>query len=302
MLGGMQTAFRFGVLNPRDAAAGGAYLGPSALGIEVTVPALAARCGLGNIDPQHAPGSDGDRAAIEAALDWPLPPDGSTLATIRPDLDSLGAMAVLAIRADGIAIDAAARRRIGEIAAADRHDRGPWPGARPLAAALADPTPLAALALAVADVTLTLQERVALLSRWLIDGVVPEAYQQLAAAARQELTAAVTTGAVRIRALCGNRVAVVIATRSEALRLGYCLAPVVIALNPKFRLDGGPPCRKFTVAQYRAGYADFAALRTALAARETGWGGTPTILGSPQGTGSRLSLVTVARAVCSAFT
>lgn len=59
------------------------------------MPTLAERC-MANLDPQHL-GGDVATAAIQAALAmWrELPPDGATLATIRPDLDSIGAMAVL---------------------------------------------------------------------------------------------------------------------------------------------------------------------------------------------------------------
>lgn len=77
-----------------------ALLGESTLGVEVTSPALAARCGLGNIDPQHSGG--GGSSAIEQALTCPLPPEGALLVTIRPDKDSFGAMAVLMLRAEGL--------------------------------------------------------------------------------------------------------------------------------------------------------------------------------------------------------
>ena len=71
-------------------------LGPYTLGIKVTEPSLAARCGLGNIDSQHGPKAPSDApTAIKAALDWPLPPASALLVTIRPDLDSLDVMAVL---------------------------------------------------------------------------------------------------------------------------------------------------------------------------------------------------------------
>lgn len=66
-------------------------------GIEVTVPALAARCSLGNLDPQHGE-QIGHQSAIEAALTCELPPDGTTIATIRADLDSIGAMVILVLR------------------------------------------------------------------------------------------------------------------------------------------------------------------------------------------------------------
>lgn len=292
--------YRFARLDPGDAdGSGGAnrgLLGRRTLGIEVTVPALAAGCGLGNIDPQHQPGG-GDKAAIEVALEWPLPAPGSTLVTIRPDLDSLGAMAVLAMRVAGEPIGAATRARIGEIAQADRHDRGPWPGPRPIAAALAEPAPLAPLALAVIDTRPSLGERVAMLRRWLTDGEMPALCHDKAAAGWHDVAQAMRTGAVRARPLCRGRIAVVVGDRPEALRLGYCIAPVAIALNRAFRMQDGPPHRKFTVAQYRDGYADFGALLALLRAREPGWGGSPTIIGSPQGVASRLSLCVVARAV-----
>lgn len=83
----------------------------NALGIEVTDPAAAALCDLGNIDPQHGHGAQGRYAlsaveqngiaACDAALTWPLPPNGATLATVRPDLDSITAMAVLSLRDGG---------------------------------------------------------------------------------------------------------------------------------------------------------------------------------------------------------
>ena len=65
-------------------------------GIEVTVPALAARC-VYNLDPQHT-GGDANLAAIEAALTEELPPMGTILATIRADLDAVGAMAIIVLR------------------------------------------------------------------------------------------------------------------------------------------------------------------------------------------------------------
>ena len=96
------------------------------LGIEITDKAIAARCGLGNIDGQHGIGDcsydgeivaellTGDRyapecasfgAAIAIALAVHLPREGTTLATTRADVDSIGAMAVLVLRALGLAIN-----------------------------------------------------------------------------------------------------------------------------------------------------------------------------------------------------
>lgn len=82
------------------------------LGIEVTDPAVAAMCGLGNIDPQHgqhrplptwAAPRAGSAAIDFAALGYSAMPDpGASLVTSRPDVDSIGAMAVLVLRALGL--------------------------------------------------------------------------------------------------------------------------------------------------------------------------------------------------------
>lgn len=77
-------------------------LGPNTLGIEITRVDFAAKCGLGNIDPQHGgPNPNPDSSAILDSLSFPLPPKGTTLVTIRPDADAFGAMAVLTARFEG---------------------------------------------------------------------------------------------------------------------------------------------------------------------------------------------------------
>ena len=97
-------AFKFEILDPRPATRLGelerlAQMGTT-MGAEVTVPEFAEALSLGNIDPQHT-GGDATTAAIEAAVTWPLPPEGTTIVTVRPDADSLGVMAVLALREEG---------------------------------------------------------------------------------------------------------------------------------------------------------------------------------------------------------
>lgn len=115
------------------------------LGIEITDPAVAAQCKLGNLDGQHVTRDDwmAGLAAIEIAkrvdLDASLagqagpPRPGSnlptlirsttTLATTRPDVDSVGAMAVLVLRALKIAIDG---EFVRTVAKADSFRAGAW--------------------------------------------------------------------------------------------------------------------------------------------------------------------------------
>ena len=156
--------YQFAIINPRNP-----VVPANTLGIEVTIPEVAALCDLGNIDPQHgcsttrvrihdpATGEDKGyrldpvvwaghgaidcgggprdclpRAAIDAVIAWPPPAAPAdpgkcvTLATIRPDLDSLGAMAVFALRAAGVKMTADALARIEAIAAADGNARTTW--------------------------------------------------------------------------------------------------------------------------------------------------------------------------------
>jgi len=275
------------------------------LGIEVTVPALAGRCVLGNIDPQHT-GGDASHAAIEEALTVPLPPDGATLATVRPDLDSVGAMACLDLLAEGVDLTPA-RERIAAIAAADTFARGGWPGPQPLPTT-ANPWPsegaadgtrsLAAMAACVADFRVPLAERVAAMETWLLTGAEPEGYRVRVEAERADLVRALETGEISVSLVADDRIAVVESTHRAATAVGYAHAPVVVAKNPAFRVGSGEPHTKFTVCVFELGkFADIKSALTELAAIEPGWGGSPTIGGSPQGVSSQLTTEQVVEVV-----
>lgn len=181
--------------NERVFAAGPVY------GLEVTVPGLASRC-ADNLDPQHLGGEAGT-AAIAAALEWPLPPHGATLATVRPDADSIGAMAILTLRREQLAIgyegetliDTVFRvgttpvqggpgmwERIGAIAEADREASGPWPGPRPIGDAASLLRPTTAVEAMCFDHKLTMEKRVQRMRLWLLTGDFEgmDAYQERA--------------------------------------------------------------------------------------------------------------------------
>lgn len=300
------------------------------LGIEVTVPALASRCTLGNIDPQHG-GGNASHAAIETALEAELPPAGAVLATIRADLDAVGAMAILAMRAEPCSVCGgegeveashagayaqpcahcqgsgaemlliqAMRDRIQLIAESDRFARGGWPGARPLptvessfddsTASTETDSRLAPIAAAVADFRVPLSERVETLKKWLMTGEEPAGYRERWIAERQAIAAAVADGTIKVSTVTGGEIAVVQSSHRAATSVGYSLAPVVVALNPEFRLRGGEPHKKFTICQFAGGYVDLKAVLAELNELEAGWGGSPTIGGSPQGVSSALTI------------
>ncbi|MEI6650446.1 MAG: hypothetical protein WCL23_03375 [Candidatus Moraniibacteriota bacterium] len=292
--------YRYGILDPRPIQAAveandKLFATGPVYGIEVTVPALAARC-IANLDPQHT-GGDASTAAVEAALTVELPTDDATLATVRADLDAVGAMAVFALRAEGVTLSPETEARIRSVAAADAFARGNWPGAQPLptrenpwpASGSAEGTrDLAAMAAAVADFKVPIVERVAAMTQWLLTGEESEGYRDQVERERLGLIAAIEAGEVKITRF--NLITAVETTHRAATMIGYLSAPVVVALNPAFKLGGGEPHRKFTVCQYAAGYVDLKSVAAELASFEAGWGGSPTIIGSPQGVGSTLTI------------
>lgn len=297
--------YNFATLDPRPGADNSAVLGADTLGIEVTIPALAAQCGLGNIDPQHS-GTSEHSAAILAALDVPPPPAGATLVTVRPDLDSVGAMAVLELRAGGWSRrDDRMYPAIEAIAKADAFAHGPWPGPRAIPRTMREWSAgavtttshpyLAAAAALVSDRGMPLADRVDAMMH-AIRGQIDPRFSPYAARVREAmdaLLASVEDGATIVMQVPGSRICRVISTHFGALDIGYHLAPVVVATNPEMRGPGGP-YRKHTVCQWQTGYADLRAATAALNAAEVesggtpGWGGSATIIGSPQGVDSKL--------------
>ena len=296
-------AYRYGLLDVQSeerSAHNDRLLGARTLGIEVTVPELAARCGLGNIDPQHT-GGDSSRTAIEAALDVTPPPRGSRLVTVREDADAIGAMAVLAFRCANGCLSAGMRGRVDAIARSDRFDYGPWPGVRPLPGSVEDldAAPFGAPALAAIrgacfDTRKATADKVAILLSWLLRGIEPETYRAAWRTRQQELLDALDKGEVLLETHSRGRIAVVETSRDDALRVAYHLAPVVVARKPHFRWRGkGEPHTRYAVTQWEPGWIDLVRVRDDLARREYGWGGSATFIASPQGIGSQIALADI---------
>jgi hypothetical protein len=279
--------YRFATLDPRHtdqadqsneavfAAASGVY------GIEVTVPTLAARCNLGNLDPQHTEGRN--VAACVAALDCELPPDGATLVTVRPDADSVLAMAVIVMRALGQG-GAIRHDRVATIGAADSAPSGPW------VRDYSPPADFAAVNAVAMNHRTPLASRISTLTDWLAGiGGLP-------------MVAPADHSAIDVRVSGCGRYAIARADGPAgrgAMAAGYRMAPVVIGVNEAFSMRGESPHRKYTIARWNATHVpmDWAGMIAELQALESGWGGSSSICGSPQGTGSTLTLEQVAAVV-----
>lgn len=266
-------------------------------GIEVTVPALAVRC-VFNLDPQHT-GGNTSRAAIEDALMAELPAEGTTLVTVRADLDAVGSMAIFNLRRKGVSIDPA-MERVLMVAISDKFARGGYTGPKPLptrdnpwideTATAESSRPLAVIAAAVMDFKVSIADRVAAMEKWLLTGEEPEQYRNSVEKERLDMITALETRQIMHETRSNGRIAVVESTHRAATSVGYSLAPVVVALNPSFRQGVGESYRKFTICQFAGGYVDLRSALAELDTLEAGWGGSPTIGGSPQGVSSSLTI------------
>jgi hypothetical protein len=283
-------------------------------GIEVTIPALASRCYL-NLD-HHGPDSTAETpSACEqtmSLLDHQLPFENWVLATVRPDADSVTAMAVIMNRQEGKAIDAELVSAVG------RFDRlGPASG-KPSAL-------VSAVARKSADFKLSLEARVMWVSEILAGDSKEAEVSELVSAHDRELADARKASVVEVHCgmwcrncpgvewftnpltdrychTCGGSdtgdtpsIATVVSTHRFATTLGYEVAPVVVAYNPTMPVDPKDPSKgtyaKFTVCRYDSHVpCDLPSALVELQAMEPGWGGRGDIFGSPQGASSELTI------------
>jgi len=282
--------------------------GYTIVGVEVTVPALAGLCDV-NIDPQHGTGGDSSMSAIAliAKHGIDLIPKGAqkvAFATVRPDLDSFGGIALLwwelqAPYSVQQHSSSAMRSRIQAIHLSDTFARGEW---QPRELGTGEDSYLAAIARCVSDFKLPMRDRVEAVQRWLENGLEPIGYRSAYELEQTEISSALNMGEITVDLSerygypAEGKVVVVQSRHRAGTTMGYTQAPVVVALNPALEFRG-VMTRKFTVCQYRTGYVNLPAVLQELASLEAGWGGSPTIIGSPQGSDSNLPLETVVEIV-----
>ncbi|MBQ6154704.1 hypothetical protein IJI99_02395 [bacterium] len=286
-------AYSFKQLDPRDISSehnakifglGKVY------GIEVTVPELAEKCVV-NLD-HHGPGSTSDvPSAVEQAMTCPLPEDGSILATIRPDADSVGAMAVLNARLAGEAINATLVMALGLINRKRPKEVKGYEAYKPECVAIGRMS---------ANFKLELEARVQWVQGVLTGHFNKKEVEALMAARNAEYAAAWAASQVRLTP--DGKVAVVISSHRFAIAIGYEAADIVIALNERMPVNPRDATQgtyiKYTVARCdsRVPFAIQAAMAE-LNEREASrrrdglrWGGQENIIGSPQGASSTLTL------------
>jgi hypothetical protein len=207
-------------------------------------------------------------------------------------------MAILCLRANGAPLRFGLRRRAEIIAREDRFDRGAWPGERPLPHCVGDISEVGvgeeghgALVAGLAQPGLAIAQGVSAAITWLRTGMLPCGWPERAEAAAKRLLEALTTQRIMLTHAANARIALVQGQMRGALRLGYRLAPVVLGVAEDPRSQ--PPLRRLVIAQWTEGHAELRKLADRLSEMEAGWGGSSTILGSPQGRSTQLPLETV---------
>ena len=260
------------------------------LGIEVTIPALASRCVLGNLDHHGVGNTSETPSACEQALRWernPGDPWPQAMVTVRADADSVTAMAVVWCRYNSLGISAQTVFEVG------RFDRlGPSAG-KPSAE-------VTAIARKASDFKLPLSERVQWVADLLAGTDKSAEIAELVSAHDAELEAARKASELTLHA--NGRIAVVVSTHRFATTLGYESASVVVAMNPVMPVDPEDASkgtyRKYTVCRYDSHVkCDLPAALKELQALEAGWGGRGDIFGSPQGVSSTLTVEQVVEVV-----
>lgn len=134
----------------------------------------------------------------------------------------------------------------------------------------------------------SLESKVSAVRRWILSGKFDgqEDYNRIADEHFRE-------------SICRSKVEIILPRRLVFIRslsrgacgLGYRFAPVVVALNPSYRFgleESRLYGKRWVVGQLNNSYVNIQLLLRTLRERESGWGGSTTIIGSPQTHPSRI--------------
>lgn len=268
-------------------------------GIECTLPALTPYIDI-NIDGQHISGAS-NVAACELALDCDLPPFHTTLAIVRPDADAMMAAAILGLRYMAQSLDSPFHNpnenvemldRIRLVAKQDTFDNGDWPGRDGFKESDLEGSDTKALGIIASDFKMPIEERIELFKNYILEGSckgLQEAKDQASATFEKLLKESIVSFPDDYP---DYGIVIVESAQIGATGIGYRHNPVVIVKNSQFRFAGGEPHLKYTICAWKPKYLNFQSLNVALNELETAgtWGGSASIVGSPQGVSSSLSI------------
>ncbi len=268
------------------------------LGIEVTDIDLEQHCSL-SIDPQHS--ANNKITSIEYVfnyqndlLDLIKPFEDIFMVTIKTDVDSIGAMALLTLLLESrFKLDGDVILRMKAIAKSDRHGRVNWRDRKEDYFHFENyniyglPSGLAYMA---SDHKISTEQKVKNMINYLIHGNFQNMYKYNNLVTRNLKR---SNKATEIEVIVPKKLCFVESKHRGAISYGYRYTPVVIAKNQQFVFGKEYTKRfgtKYTIAQYEdSKHIDLDAVRQELLSLEEGWGGSSVIIGSPQGGPSELN-------------
>lgn len=271
--------------------------GKNVIGLEITVPELAAAC-TANIDPQHSEGKTAVSCAKEIAQNASellnkYKNSDVVFITNRFDLDSVASYILADRYLSGKPVS-----YTPNIAAVNAHDtfqQAAWNGSKPIEKAFDAQNKTAALASSIKVFALT-PDNLKNVADYLDTGNVPENIMETYRKTQQNIIDKVNNGEIEVSVAGG--IAHVKTTLPCATNVGYAYAPVVIAENPAMKLGAaGTPFRKVSICQHEEGYVDMNKLKETLSTKEEGWGGSPTFIGSKQGENCTINFSDIQKAV-----
>jgi hypothetical protein len=260
------------------------------IGLEMTVPELASLCDV-NIDPQHTEQKTTQSCVKEIAFNFykvfapaKLYKNEKILfLTNRVDLDSISSylVATKLIKHEEISY-----LYIQQINSHDTFQTLPWQKEKTIEEAFNPNSKTSALASTIKPFMVT-EDNIKAVEKFLDTGTVDDSIMSSYQASQQNIINKVKSGEIKVSKKGG--IATVETTLPCATNVGYSYAPVVIAINPAMHNPDGSTYKKISICQHEQGYVDLQAVKEALLLKEQGWGGSPTFIGSPQGTSTTIT-------------
>ena len=279
------------------------------LGIEITIAKLQ-KPNIENIDPQHAQNPNIDSSAIEEALSYDLSklPQNATIATLRPDADSVGAMAVLELRKSQINPDENLVKAIG------RFDSLGFKKAKELYPEVA----VRQFEITAASQKCLSKDNILDKVKWMKNLLTNRVdWQEIKKINTDwESQKDIAKRNLQIEPLVEQKAVLVTGNHPQAFAIGYEEAGIVAAYNPKFSrpwIKDDSETEKWTIARYsEKENINIEQLKKTLNAMEktfTGenhdpkntWGGPKNLVASPQGYTSAIPKEKIIEAIKSAI-
>lgn len=263
------------------------------IGLEVTIPNINKLLNF-NIDPQHGWNGKKDYARKITCLEKmmevlpylkPFQSKIVHLFFLKTDLDSISAAGILDIYLNtDLIFTPKMNERIKVIADYDRHGRDTL--------FLTDQQSIRiprGLFMFISGWKNSLEQKVEAAKKWIINGTF-DGLSDFNRIANHNAREAINFSKVQI--IIPRKLVFVRSIKRGACGIGYKFAPIVIALNPSYRYGFGESRvygKKWIIGQMNDKFINLTKLVRLIEKQERGWGGSSTIIGSPQDRPSKLT-------------